>query len=283
MENSPVKSDFYIKKKRLIGLIFFMDCNILMKFLLGIIVSVLVASSNFSCLAKEVGGGNIQLPRKNFLFAPRRLLLTKQDNLSSISKPKVSLTMSLRHWSPSFKNEHSNEESQVNDEEDADDDLAMSIPLMDLRGGGSSNNRLTKPVPPRRTKSSAADANENSNSGASIGASIFNLVNNVAGAGILALPAGQAAGTGWIPSLLICAALGVLSARTFYMIGESCELTSETDFKVSWRKIIGRAKAGIFERENRMKSDFSIHLFLSPFRVSGHVPWVRILPTWSIP
>lgn len=67
---------------------------------------------------------------------------------------------------------------------------------------------------------------------ASIGSSIFNLVNNVAGAGILALSAGQAAGTGYIPSLLICAGLGWLSARSFCMIGKACELTGEEDFKV---------------------------------------------------
>ena len=70
---------------------------------------------------------------------------------------------------------------------------------------------------------------------ASVGASIFNLVNNVAGAGILALSAGQAKGTGWIPSIAICALLGVISARTFSMIGEACELTGEEDFKVRIR------------------------------------------------
>jgi Transmembrane amino acid transporter protein len=65
-------------------------------------------------------------------------------------------------------------------------------------------------------------------------ASIFNLVNNVAGAGILTLPAGQAAGdgTGWIPAVLIATGLGLISAQTFIMIGKACELTQESDFKV---------------------------------------------------
>jgi hypothetical protein len=72
-----------------------------------------------------------------------------------------------------------------------------------------------------------------SDSTSSFGASIFNLINNVAGAGILALSAGQAKGTGWIPSIALCAVLGMISARTFTMIGEACELTGEQDFKVS--------------------------------------------------
>ena len=67
----------------------------------------------------------------------------------------------------------------------------------------------------------------------SIVSSIFNLVNNVAGAGILTLAAGMATGTGWIPAVGICTALGALGAHTFSIIGEACELTGEVDFKVS--------------------------------------------------
>lgn len=70
---------------------------------------------------------------------------------------------------------------------------------------------------------------------ASIPASIFNLVNNVAGAGILTLSAGMAAGTGWLPALLTCAVLGVIGSHTFSIIGEACELTGEVDFKVRRR------------------------------------------------
>lgn len=67
---------------------------------------------------------------------------------------------------------------------------------------------------------------------ASIAASVFNLVNNVAGAGILTLSAGMAGGTGWIPAISICTILGVISAHCFSIIGESCELTGEKTFKV---------------------------------------------------
>lgn len=67
---------------------------------------------------------------------------------------------------------------------------------------------------------------------ASITASVFNLVNNVAGAGILTLAAGMASGSGWIPAILICAVLGGLSGHSFAIIGDACELTGEKDFKV---------------------------------------------------
>jgi amino acid permease len=69
--------------------------------------------------------------------------------------------------------------------------------------------------------------------------SVFNLVNNVAGAGILALAAGKAGGTGWIPAILICTILGALSAHSFIIIGEACELTGERDFKGLWSRTIG--------------------------------------------
>jgi hypothetical protein len=64
--------------------------------------------------------------------------------------------------------------------------------------------------------------------------SIFNLVNNVAGAGILTLPAGQAngAGTGYFPAVIIAVGLGLLSSMTFINIGQSCDLLQEYDFKV---------------------------------------------------
>lgn len=78
----------------------------------------------------------------------------------------------------------------------------------------------------------AADASDEK-AGASMAASIFNLVNNVAGAGILTLAAGKASGTGWIPAVAIVAFLGWASSTTFRMIAKACELTGENDFKVS--------------------------------------------------
>jgi len=75
--------------------------------------------------------------------------------------------------------------------------------------------------------------------------SVVNLVKNVAGAGMLSLAAGMAAGTGWLPALLICIVLGVLSAHTFSMIGHSSYYTGETDFKGICTWTIGKHYAWI--------------------------------------
>lgn len=68
----------------------------------------------------------------------------------------------------------------------------------------------------------------------SIPASVFNLVNNVAGAGLLTLAAGKASSNvGWIPAILIASCLAALSAHTFTLIGRACEITGEKNFSVS--------------------------------------------------
>lgn len=74
---------------------------------------------------------------------------------------------------------------------------------------------------------------------AEVAPSVFNLVNNVAGAGLLTLSAAMSKGTGWVPALLICATLGTISSHSFNLIGESCRLTGEMDFKGLWTKTIG--------------------------------------------
>ena len=73
----------------------------------------------------------------------------------------------------------------------------------------------------------------------SIPLSVFNLVNNVAGAGILTLSSGVAAGTGWIPAIIVCTILAALSGHCFSIIGEACELTGEATFKGLWKRTIG--------------------------------------------
>ena len=91
-----------------------------------------------------------------------------------------------------------------------------------------------KALPPKK------NANETIGGKATIPASVFNLINNVAGAGILTLSAGMAGGTGWVPAIAICALLGAISAHTFNTIGAACELTGEADFKGLWSRTIGQ-------------------------------------------
>ena len=72
---------------------------------------------------------------------------------------------------------------------------------------------------------------------AEVAPSVFNLVNNVAGAGLLTLSAAMSKGTGWVPAMAICCVLGAISSHSFNLIGESCRLTGEMDFKGLWTKV----------------------------------------------
>ena len=54
---------------------------------------------------------------------------------------------------------------------------------------------------PRKQQRVVTNKSSSDSGKASITTSVFNLANNVAGAGILTLAAGKASGTGWIPSM----------------------------------------------------------------------------------
>lgn len=123
-----------------------------------------------------------------------------------------------------------NRYSSVGDQEDEDDQtMELTSLLLNTRGGASSSTPATATVTRGGT---------NEDTGASMTASVFNLVNNVAGAGILALSAGMTGGTGWIPSVLLVIVLGILSSHSFKIIGEACEMTGEADFKGLWSRTI---------------------------------------------
>lgn len=72
-------------------------------------------------------------------------------------------------------------------------------------------------------------------------------MNNVAGAGILTLPAGMGAGTGLVPALVLTAILGLVSAHTFERIGEAAELTGEMTFKGIWSRSLGEETSWIVD------------------------------------
>ncbi|KAG7373056.1 transmembrane amino acid transporter [Nitzschia inconspicua] len=96
---------------------------------------------------------------------------------------------------------------------------------------------------PKKTKSQASAVGGQS----TILSSVFNLVNNVAGAGILTLSAGMSPGTGYMTAMIICALLGLLSGHCFAIVGEACELTEEPDFKGMWKATIGNDSAWIVD------------------------------------
>ena len=117
--------------------------------------------------------------------------------------------------------------------------------VLSVRGGGAKNvntaspkQKITKSTP-TSAPTSTSDSNSNSNDGASIATSVFNLANNVAGAGILTLAGAKASGTGWIPSIVLCLALATVSSHTFSLIGKSCEMTGLDSFKDLWAYAFG--------------------------------------------
>lgn len=88
---------------------------------------------------------------------------------------------------------------------------------------------------------------------ATAASSIFNLVNNVAGAGLLTLSSGMAAGAsgkagvGTGPAGLIGGGLGLLSAFTFSKIGKCCEALGVPDFRGLWCLTIGPKSAWMID------------------------------------
>ena len=81
----------------------------------------------------------------------------------------------------------------------------------------------------------------------SISSLVLQIVNNVAGAGILTLSAGMAAGVGSVPASILCLVLGALSGVTFYLIGSACELTGEKSFKGLWAQTLGVSSAWLVD------------------------------------
>ena len=94
---------------------------------------------------------------------------------------------------------------------------------------------------------SAAKKKESGVGDSTIPELVLQIVNNVAGAGILTLSAGMAAGVGWVPASLLCVGLGALSGVTFYLIGAACELTGETTFKGLWAETLGGGTAWLVD------------------------------------
>mmetsp|Transcript_1691 Transcript_1691/g.2312 ORF Transcript_1691/g.2312 Transcript_1691/m.2312 type:complete len:487 (+) Transcript_1691:110-1570(+) len=78
---------------------------------------------------------------------------------------------------------------------------------------------------------------------------IFNLVKSIVGAGVLSLPAGIAAfgnaPSALIPSTLLIALTGAISAYTFSMIARVCSYTGATSYSDAWDKTRGKRTAWI--------------------------------------
>ena len=77
--------------------------------------------------------------------------------------------------------------------------------------------------------------------------SIFNLIKNIVGAGVLSLPAGIAAFSdskaAVLPAVGMVAGMGILSMYCFVLIGRLCEMTKTSTYKDAVAKTMGN-KAG---------------------------------------
>lgn len=150
--------------------------------------------------------------------------------LSSLLKTDASSDndgLKLQTRGTSITSEGSFSSAEEEDDEEEEEDMELASLLLNTRGGASS------PTNTPTTTATTTRGGTKEDTGASMTASVFNLVNNVAGAGILALSAGMTGGTGWVPSVLLVVLLGIFSSHSFKIIGEACELTGEADFKVS--------------------------------------------------
>ena len=98
--------------------------------------------------------------------------------------------------------------------------VALAEPLPPLRPlRPSSQRRSLRSAPPISPPSSTLVAGRGaaSGGGCSIRDLVLQIVNNVAGAGILTLSAGMAGGVGWVPASILCVLLGIISGITFHM------------------------------------------------------------------
>ena len=79
---------------------------------------------------------------------------------------------------------------------------------------------------------------------ATIATSTFNLAKSVIGAGVLALPSGVAfladEPSALIPSSLLCAIFGIMSAYSFAVIGKICSDSGSSTFQDAWEKTVNK-------------------------------------------
>jgi Transmembrane amino acid transporter protein len=73
---------------------------------------------------------------------------------------------------------------------------------------------------------------------------VFNLVKSIVGAGVLSLPWGVAvfgnAPSALIPAISLIAAMGILSAYTFGLMGRICQRTNTQSYSAAWDVAVGK-------------------------------------------
>lgn len=100
------------------------------------------------------------------------------------------------------------------------------------------------------TKKIIGGSNESEEEGtATIPNEIFNLVKSIVGAGVLSLPAGIAcfgnAPSAILPSSILIAVIGAISAYGFSLIGRVCAETGARSYREAWEKTVGSSTSWI--------------------------------------
>lgn len=90
---------------------------------------------------------------------------------------------------------------------------------------------------------------------------MFNLIKNIVGAGVLSLPSGVAAGTGIVPAILITTILGMYSAWTFSKLGEMCHRNDAYTFAELGEKVRGKGFAKLMTLTCTIKTFFTCFVY----------------------
>lgn len=95
--------------------------------------------------------------------------------------------------------------------------------------------------------------------------SVGNLVKNIAGAGVLSLPAGIAAFSdakgAALPACALVGALGMLSCYTFVLIGRLCEMTKTQTYKEAVSKSMGDTPGKVLAAATTMKTAMACFMY----------------------
>ena len=118
-----------------------------------------------------------------------------------------------------------------------------ALPLVGVEIGSAAQELLADPAL-RDLATSVEPAAEPP--GSTIVATVLNIFNNVAGAGILTLAYG-CRGVGWIPATLTCLTIGGISGYTFYLVGASCDKVGAASFNELWGKTLGNKTAWVVD------------------------------------
>mmetsp|Transcript_44182 Transcript_44182/g.116922 ORF Transcript_44182/g.116922 Transcript_44182/m.116922 type:complete len:497 (+) Transcript_44182:125-1615(+) len=93
--------------------------------------------------------------------------------------------------------------------------------------------------------------------GTSPAQTIFNIVKNIVGEGMLSLPAGVAAGTGLMVAIMITAVFGVLLGYTFSAMGRVCHATHTKNHKEACQVVSGSNLAQFMAVVLMLKTSFT--------------------------